>query len=129
MDHAGDVTALDVAENYNRIPLLPQAHTLRFALVDLRRITQLRAYFDGLGAVADMIASDAEARPVPWDIAFVSDNTGHYPLLLDYVGRMRRSGAVRCDLFPDMEKAVGWLGVDRALVQRLDRLHLQTTPR
>lgn len=125
MDHSGYITALDVAENYQRFLMMPGAHKVRLGLVDLRRIKGLRAYFDGMATVADIISSDSRDLGDPWQVALVSDDTGQYPLLLSYAERVQRDGAMRCKVLPTMQKAREWLGLPNSVLADMDRLRAE----
>ncbi|MBV2359538.1 hypothetical protein KUH32_07120 [Thalassococcus sp. CAU 1522] len=126
MDHSGFITASDVSDNYHRFLSMPGAHKVCLALVDLRRIKGLRAYFDGMGAVADMISSDGDDRTDPWQIAIVTDNTGHLPLLLEYADRVGRSGGTRCAVLPTMAAAADWLGLPRDVIAGIETNRTQS---
>jgi hypothetical protein len=128
IDNTGVVTAADVAKNYHKAVQLPGASLVRHVLVDLRHLKELRAYFDGMAAVADMIAYDGEDSPEPWDTALVSNNTGHYPLLLEYAATMRRSGVMRCEVLRSIEDAVSWLGLSENAIKAIDALNETGSP-
>ena len=127
IENSGTITAPDVARNYNMARTLPGAHLVRHVLVDLRRVETLQAYFDGMAVVADLISTDGEDQPEPWDVALVSDRTGHLPLLLDYASRVRRSGLMRCEVLRDLPTAVRWLGLPTEVADEIERRRIENT--
>ncbi|MDA7423489.1 hypothetical protein [Thalassococcus lentus] len=120
MDHSGVITATDVADNYHQFRKMPGAHHVRFVLADLRHLEGLRAYFDGMTSVAHIIVADGEEMEEPWEIALVSDDTGQYPLLLDYASQVRRSGKLRCEVLPTLERALDWMGLAQDVLHDIE---------
>lgn len=124
MDHTGVITATDVADNYHAFRTMPGAHRVRFVLADLRYLDGMRAYFDGMASVAHIIVADGEEMDEPWEIALVSNDTGQYPLLLDYASQVRRSGRLRCEVVPTLERAVNWMGLPADTLADIEQARL-----
>ncbi len=111
--YSGAVSIAEVSEAYQTFLASPGAEKVKYALNDLRTLDELKAFYDAAAVMADLVASDGDELADPWDIAIVSNNTGHYPLLLDYAARINETSRVRCKVLQDIPSAIAWFGLEK----------------
>ncbi|WP_299926838.1 hypothetical protein [uncultured Pelagimonas sp.] len=111
--YSGSVSVAEVSAAYQKFLATPGAEKVKYALNDLRELDELKAFYDAAAVMADLVASDGDEMADPWDIAIVTNNTGHYPLLLDYASRIDETSQVRCKVLPDIPSAVVWFGLEQ----------------
>lgn len=112
----GRITIGDSVRVYSEFLDHPDTQSIRFVLSDLRRLETLDVFHEGGAILADLIAGDSARAPQPWGIALVVRRHGQFPLLNDLALRMDTTGPVRCRTFDDMTRAVGWLGMEDAVL-------------
>ncbi|MCT4554976.1 MAG: hypothetical protein N4A53_09840 [Pelagimonas sp.] len=110
-DYTGSVSALDIANAYQEFLVTPGADKVKFCINDLSRLETLKVFFDASAAMASMIASDGDHMADPWEIAIISDNLGHYALLLEYAARVNDTSSVRCAVHKSIPLAIDWFGL------------------
>ncbi len=111
--YTGSVSVADVSAAYQRFLATPGAEKVKYALNDLRALDELKVFYDAAAVMADLVASDGDDMADPWDIAIVTSNTGHYPLLLDYAARIDETSRVRCKVLQDIPAAIAWFGLEQ----------------
>ncbi|MGH1412309.1 MAG: hypothetical protein ACRBB0_02375 [Pelagimonas sp.] len=111
--YTGVVTVPQVSKAYQTFLATPGAEKVKYALNDLRPLDQLNAFYDAAAVMADLVAADGDDMADPWDIAIVTNNLGHYPLLLEYAARIRETSTVRCQVLQDIPAAIEWFGLEQ----------------
>ncbi len=110
-DYFGCTTVGDIVRSYSDMLSHPESDCLRYAINDMRSLTNLNVFYEGMSFLARTVSADAALRAAPWEIAFVAPQRDMTPILTDYCAQVSRAGTVRCARFADIPAAIDWLGL------------------